>query len=98
MITRTIKSTTVNAMVCNTAKGEVYTRPVVCNGTFKSFEKGGDCWKYVNELPFWKPVEVVVKVDFVEVTEKLYGISEELFMQYAKELPPRKTSEQTETE
>ena len=96
MITRTIKSTTVNAMICDTASATVYTKEVAINGTFKSFEKGGDAWKYVNELNSWKATEIVVKVEFVGVTEKLYGISEEDFMKYAKELPPRKVYEQNE--
>lgn len=96
MITRTIKSTTVNAMVVNTATAEVITKPVVLNGTFKSFEKGGDAFKYVNELNTWKPSEVVVKVDFVEVTEELYGMSEEDFIAHAVKLPPRAKSEKPE--
>ena len=97
MITRTIKSTTVDAMVVNIATAEVITKPVVLNGTFKSFEKGGDAFKYVNELNIWKPSEIVVKVDFVEVTEKLYGMPEEVFMKYAVELPPRAKVKKPET-
>lgn len=96
MITRTIKSTTVNAMVVNTATAEVITKPVVLNGTFKSFEKGGDAFKYINELNIWKPSEVVVKLDFVEITEELWGMSEEEFMAHGHKLPPRAKGEKPE--
>lgn len=92
IITRTIESTEVNFKVFSIEKGEVYNRVETITG--KHDEK--ECSKILsleyaddNEYKF-------IMINYVEVIEKLYGMPENLFMSYAKELPPRKTYEKEE--
>lgn len=93
MITRTIKSTIVKAMICDTKNASITEQLVTMGGTFKGFERGTDGFNACQELPIWSMTQIVVKVDFVGVQEKLYGMPENVFMQYAVELPPRATND-----
>ena len=90
MITRTLKATEVKAMICNTKTATVETRFITVNGTFKDVETLKNA---VQVLNIWSMADVVVMVEKIAETEKLYGMPESLFMMYAKELPPRTTTE-----
>ena len=79
MITRTIKVTkyevTYFDLEINEVRGDVLE--TVGTPTDKEIEK-----QFNTENPTCK----FIKLDNVEVTEKLYGLSEEMFLQYAVEL------------
>lgn len=79
MITRTIKVTkyevTYFDLEINEVRGDVLE--TVGTPTDKEIEK-----QFNAENPTCK----FIKLDSVEVTEKLYGLSEEMFLQYAVEL------------
>ena len=94
MITRTIKNTNVNVKVYDLEKDEITSTWLDITGNvgndeelFKACEnrlKGSD----------YKLLKIVDKF----VTEKLYGMSESLFMLYAVELEPRTKEENEENE
>lgn len=79
MVTRTIKVTkyevTYFDLEINEVRGDVLE--IVGTPTDKEIEK-----QFNTENPTFK----FIKLDNVEVTEKLYGLSEEMFLQYAVEL------------
>lgn len=79
MVTRTIKVTkyevTYFDFEINEVRGDVLE--IIGTPTDKEIEK-----QFNTENPTCK----FIKLDNVEVTEKLYGLSEDLFLQYAVEL------------
>ena len=79
MITRTIVTTNAEIMAFNLDTNEVITlnESYIGDLSDKEIEK-----KFNAENPTCK----FIKLDNVEVTEKLYGLSEDLFLQYAVEL------------
>lgn len=79
MITRTIKVTKYEVIYFDLESNEVKADELVTIGTptDKEIEK-----QFNNENPECK----FIKLDNVEVTEKLYGLSEQKFLEYAVEL------------
>ena len=93
MITRTIESTKVNVMGIDTASNTVAYQEYTLSGTFKNDDEIIAKVKSDNGLAVINGF-IPVKVETKETIEKLYGMPESVFMQYAKELPPRKVYEQ----
>lgn len=100
MITRTMKTSIIKAMVVNTASKDVAamvrTEEIEVDGVFKDFSKGGEAWKYVNELPRWNAAEIVASVELVRVDEWLYVATDEDFRKIAKKMPPRAKATEAE--
>ncbi len=85
-VTRTIKTTIVTVLCLDIVNGEPFNEIVTLPRTYK------------DEKAMLKEVEKVVNndtqkavhiVDFI-VEEKLYGMSEQKFIEIAEQLPPRK--------
>ena len=92
MVTRTVATTVITALVLNTdtleAKQVSFTVPGEYEvGTKETkallAKRSDDTYSYV-------------KATNCEKVEKLYGMSESVFLQYAKELPPRTKAEAEE--
>ena len=83
MVTRTIKVTKYEVTYFDLEINEVRVDVLEAVGTptDKEIEK-----QFNTENPTCK----FIKLDNVEVTEKLYGLSEEMFLQYAVELDENK--------
>lgn len=89
LVTRTIAGVKVNVMGIDTNTNSVTFQEYNLSGIFKSDAEIIETVKRQNGnavLNGFIPVQVQSK----EETETLYGMSESLFMQYAKVLPPRK--------
>lgn len=88
LVTRTIKSTKILALVCDLEKMETqkkeYTLPRVYPDT--------DAMLKVLTKKYSTDDIKVVKVLSFEVCEALYGMSEEKFIENAEILPPRKVN------
>ena len=86
MVTRTIKSTLVVALCVDTEIAEITNQEFVISGTFPDDEKGKkkllNKVKEIAENDTTKVVEIVSK----EETEKLYGVTEQEFLTFAKEV------------
>ena len=90
MVTRTISSTKAIVKAADMDSNAIVEKEIVLAGTYKSND---DVLKAVRA----KGIEgnyIPVMIASAEVIEKLYGMTESTFMQYAKELPPRKVYEQ----
>lgn len=87
MITRTIKITKVNAMCVDTVNAEICNQVYTLSGTFDDDEKLLAIINKDMEESDLKAVTIVEKT----VEEKLFGMEEEKFIQFSKELPPRTT-------
>lgn len=87
MVTRTITTTKVNVMCLDVEKGEPCNIYVTVPRTYKDDEILLKEAKRIIEIenPGVKTVYVVGK----DIIETLYGMTEQEFMKYAKELPPR---------
>lgn len=92
IITRTIESTEVNFKVFSVKTGEVFNTVQTIAG--KHDEK--ECNKILSLMHDSSDEYKFIMINSIEVIEKLYGMPESLFMQYATELPPRKTYEKEE--
>lgn len=93
MVTRTIKTTTVNVLCLDIVNGEPFNESVVLPRT------------YENEKAMLKAVSAIIDNDERKavhivghsVDETLYGMTEQEFIENAQKLPPRKgTDEETE--
>lgn len=86
-VTRTIKATEVTLMAVEVETAEVMNLPIKLSHEFKT---GDDIMKYINKHPELIPVGVkaVAVVDFL-VTEQLYGMDEQKFIEQAEILPSR---------
>lgn len=91
MVTRTITSKTYNVMCVDTETCEVSFTPFTTSEDFSDIEKA---LKFLRKK-YENNTRKLVKIEHVETTEQLYGMSEVEFMQYAKLLPPRGTKETT---
>ena len=91
MVTRTITNTTYKVMSVNTETCEVSILPYATGEEFVDDEKALKFLRKKHETDTLK----LVKIESIETTEQLYGMSEVEFMQYAKLLPPRGTKETT---
>ena len=86
MVTRTMQTTRVNVLCLDIVNGEPFNESVVLPRTYK------------DDRALLKAVEKVINDDECkavhivssEVIEKLYGMTEEKFLEVADELPPRK--------
>ena len=92
MVTRTITSTTYKVMSVNTETCEVSILPYATSEEFIDDEKALKFLRKKYETDTLK----LVKIESIEITEQLYGMTEVEFMQYAKLLPPRGTKVGTE--
>ena len=92
MVTRTITNTTYKIMCVDTTKCEVTIEQFNTTDEFTDDEKALKHFRKTHETDTKK----LVKIESVETTEQLYGMTELEFLQYAKLLPPRgaKTTEQ----
>lgn len=86
-VTRTIKATEVTLMAVEVLTAEVQNVPIKLSHEFKT---GDDIMKYINKHPELLPdgVKAVAVVDFI-VTEQLYGMDEQKFIEQAEILPSR---------
>lgn len=89
MVTRTITSKTYKVMCANTESCEVSILPYAISEEFTDNEKALKFLRKKYETDTLK----LVKIESIETTEQLYGMTEVEFMQYAKLLPPRGTKE-----
>ncbi len=89
MITRTIATVNAEIMGIETSTSTVSN----VNYKFVGYEFKND--NEIIEAAKKDSIEgfIPVKVVSLTTTEKLYGMSETMFLQYAKELPPRKVYE-----
>lgn len=86
MVTRTIVSTKATILCVDTEAGEVIHKDVTLPRTYKDDKALLKKASAVIETETVKPVQVVYK----EEQETLYGMSEEMFIEMAEQLPPRK--------
>ena len=89
MVTRTITTTKAIVMCVNIADGETFTKEVILPRTYKDNKS---LMKQITKLVDNDTVKAVHVVDKTEV-ETLYGMTEQEFISYAKELPPRTKAE-----
>lgn len=94
MVTRTIVSTKATILCVDTEMGEVIHKDVVLPRTYKDDKALLKKASSVIETEIVKPVQVVYK----EEQETLYGMSEEMFIEMAEQLPPRKDYTQENNE
>ena len=90
MVTRTVIATQVIALCLNIETAEPFNKDVTLSGTFKDKQAIEKAAKKVIDNDTEKCVTVVEDHE----TETLYGRSEQKFIELAKVLPPRGTSEQ----
>lgn len=94
MVTRTITTTKAIVMCLDIESGEPCNKSVVVSRTYRDDEALLKKVKEVLETETLKPVHIVGK----EEIETLYGMTEQEFIEHAKVLPPRTTSEENVTE
>lgn len=94
MVTRTITTTKANVMCLDIESGEACNKSVVVPRSYKDDETLLKKVKEVLETETMKAVHIVDK----EEIETLYGMEEQKFIEHAKVLPPRTTSEENVTE
>lgn len=94
MVTRTIKSTNVVAMVADILSGSIVNKEYTLAGTFEDEKSLNKALAKVANTE----TETAVKVIETSVQETLYGMPEQEFIRSAKVLPPRgtKTTENPE--
>lgn len=95
MVTRTIPATKAIILVADTQAAEFHNKEVNLPRTYKDDDA---IIKAARPLVETEPHLKAVSVSHVEVTEKLYGMSEVEFLKYAKELPPRSTKAEDNTD
>lgn len=85
MVTRTITTTKAVLLMVNKTTSQVFDKEVVMSGEFEAEE---DVEKRATKL-FNSAESKVVAVKTFSTEEKLYGMSEEKFIEIAEVLPPR---------
>ena len=85
MVTRTVEFTEAEVMCVNVNTVDVAIRHFIVTGTFENSEKLMKALKKAHETEEIK----LVNLQESRVTEQLYGMPEELFIQMAQVLPPR---------
>ena len=89
MITRTVTATVATVMCVEIATAKAFITEFTLTGNFKD---NADILKAIKKND---TAEIVyAAIVNTETKETLYGMPESVFMQYAKELPPRKAQEQ----
>lgn len=91
MITRTLTATVCQVLCCDVEAGDTITETVSVPRTYKTDEALMKALRPLVETEQIKPVHIISKT----VTETLYGMTEAEFMEHAKVLPPRATTEAT---
>ena len=94
MVTRTILTTTVNALCMDTQTCEACNKDVVLPRTFKDIDKVLKAVKSVIDTPTFKVVDIVD----VETVETLYGMDEQKFINESVILDPETRKQLEETE
>ena len=87
MVTRTVQYTVATVLALNTDTAEPFNETLHLSGIFKDTKA---ILKACKKLLDSDTVSVAKVVD-VTTEEKLFGMSEQDFLMYAKELPPRGT-------
>lgn len=90
MVTRTIISTKCVVLALDTQTVEPSNLTVEVSGSYQNEEKLMKAVKTVAETRTLKIVQILT----TETVEKLYGVSEQKFMEIAQELEPRKKKEE----
>ena len=85
MVTRTVEFTEAEVMCVNVNTADVAIRHFIVTGTFDNNEKLMKSLKKAYETEEVK----LVNLQNSRVTEQLYGMTEEMFIQMATILPPR---------
>ena len=85
MVTRTITTTKANVLCLDIEKGEPFNKVVVLPRTYKDDKSLMKMVSKVIDNEQQKAVHIVDK----EEVETLYGMTEQEFIQLAKQLPPR---------
>lgn len=91
MVTRTITNTTYKIMCVDTTKCEVTIEQFNTTDEFTDDEKALKHFRKYHETDTKK----LVKIENVETTEQLYGMTELEFLEYAQLLPPRGAKNET---
>lgn len=86
MVTRTITTTKANVLCLDVEAGEPFNETVEVARTYKDEEALLKAVKPLIETDAIKAVHIVDK----EVVETLYGMPEQVFIEHAKVMPPRK--------
>lgn len=94
MVTRTIKTTKAIVLCLDIESAEPCNKSVVVPRTYKDDETLLKKVKEVIETETLKPVNIVGKEEF----ETLYGMTEQEFVEHAKVLSPRTSTEKNVTE
>lgn len=89
MVTRTVIATKVIVLCLNIETAEPFNKDVTLSGTFKDKQAVERAAKKVIDND---TVKCVTVVEYHEI-ETLYGMTEQKFIELAKVLPPRGTSE-----
>ena len=84
MVTRTVESTIAHTMCLNVETADVSVETYRVSGKFEEKELLKKLKKLYETETF-----KVVAIQSTETEEKLYGMTEELFIELAHELPPR---------
>lgn len=85
MVTRTILSTEVKAVVANLQENVLEELTYIIPGKITNKDKALNILKKVRTTS----VRIPTMVNELTLCEKLYGMPEETFIEYAVELPPR---------
>lgn len=85
MVTRTILSTEVKAVVANLQENVLEELTYIIPGKITNKDKALNILKKVRTTA----VRIPTTVNELTLREKLYGMPEETFIEYAVELPPR---------
>ena len=85
MITRTVTEVTAKVMCVDVETAQVSVVSYVLTGNYEDNEQILKTLKKLRETDNFK----LIKVEGVETKEKLYGMTEQQFIELAKELPPR---------
>jgi len=85
MITRTVTEVTAKVMCVNVETAQVEVVTHVLSGNYEDDNQILKTLKKLHETDNYK----LIKVEEVETNEKLYGMTEQQFIELAKELPPR---------
>ena len=94
MVTRTITTTKANVLCLDVEAGEPFNETVEVARTYKDDEALLKAVKPLIETDAIKAVHIVDK----EVVETLYGMPEQVFIEHAKVMPPRKQKTESEAE
>ena len=91
MVTRTITTTRANVMCLDVQVGEPFNKEITVPRTYKDDETLLKTVKPLIETETVKAVHIVSK----ETIETMYGMTEQDFIEHAKQLPKRNTKEKT---